>query len=287
MAAKRRWRSVVDTSAMTGIADLTGTPIARSAVFDRVIVGVDGSEAGYEACRQAKVLAPRDAPIEVVSVVHLADAVRTGLSAPRVADQLQREAEATLNRAAEILGDRARTRFVNGLATDALLREVERVDATALAIGTHGHRRATEIMIGGVAGELLHRAPCSVLLARAPTDATAFPGALVVGIDGSPASEAALAAAQDLALRFGARLRIVVASRGKNVDLDRVSLRAPLAERVDEHPVKALVEASRSADLVVVGSRGLHGLRALGSVSERVAHQAACSVLVTRVAPEA
>ena len=45
-------------------------------------------------------------------------------------------------------------------------------------------------------------------------------------------------------------------------------------------PVPALVERSREADLVVVGSRGLHGLRALGSVSERVAHRADCSVLV-------
>ena len=34
--------------------------------------------------------------------------------------------------------------------------------------------------------------------------------------------------------------------------------------------------------LVVVGSRGLHGLAALGSVSERVAHSAACSTLVVR-----
>jgi nucleotide-binding universal stress UspA family protein len=45
-------------------------------------------------------------------------------------------------------------------------------------------------------------------------------------------------------------------------------------------PVAALVERSRTVDLVVVGSRGVHGLRALGSVSERVAHQAHCTALV-------
>ena len=38
----------------------------------------------------------------------------------------------------------------------------------------------------------------------------------------------------------------------------------------------------RDADLLVVGSRGLHGLRSLGSVSERVAHQARSSVLIVR-----
>ena len=35
---------------------------------------------------------------------------------------------------------------------------------------------------------------------------------------------------------------------------------------------------------VAVGSRRLHGLKALGSVSERVTHQALCSVLVVREA---
>jgi nucleotide-binding universal stress UspA family protein len=47
--------------------------------------------------------------------------------------------------------------------------------------------------------------------------------------------------------------------------------------------VNVLAAASESADLVVVGSRGLHGLKALGRVSERVAHQARSSVLVVRL----
>jgi nucleotide-binding universal stress UspA family protein len=49
-------------------------------------------------------------------------------------------------------------------------------------------------------------------------------------------------------------------------------------ESADE-PVAALVAAAADTDLLVVGSRGLHGLKALGSVSERVAHQAHSSVL--------
>jgi nucleotide-binding universal stress UspA family protein len=56
-------------------------------------------------------------------------------------------------------------------------------------------------------------------------------------------------------------------------------------EVADHAPVPALVEAAACADLLVVGSRGLHGLRALGSVSERVAYQAGCSVLVVRRSP--
>lgn len=256
-------------------------------VFDRVVVGVDGSEPGFEACRQTAVLANPGAPIEAVSVANLAKAVHTGMNAPRVAEELHRDAEAALERAVRILGPQARKRFVNGVATDSLLHEIDQARATVLVLGTHGHGRVEEILIGGTAGELLHSAPCSVLVARPPADRTGFPSSIVVGVDGSFESDAALAAAQDLAQRFDAPLRTLVACRGKHVDLPHVRLRAPLAEELDKEPVKALVDASRHASILVVGSRGLRGLRALGSVSERVAHQAESSVLVVRIPREA
>jgi nucleotide-binding universal stress UspA family protein len=50
----------------------------------------------------------------------------------------------------------------------------------------------------------------------------------------------------------------------------------------EDSPVDALVQAGETSDLLVLGSRGLHGVKALGSVAERVAHQASCSVLVVR-----
>jgi nucleotide-binding universal stress UspA family protein len=107
-----------------------------------------------------------------------------------------------------------------------------------------------------------------------------FPRAIVAGVDGSPESAAAAEAALDLGGRLGADVRLVAARGGKQVDLEAAS-GAPL-QVDDRHPVEALVAASTEVDLVVIGSRGLHGVRALGSVSERVAHQAACSVLVIR-----
>jgi nucleotide-binding universal stress UspA family protein len=67
--------------------------------------------------------------------------------------------------------------------------------------------------------------------------------------------------------------------------LDRKAAQA-LVPELDEQPARAvdvLVRASESTDLVVVGSGGLHGVKALGSISERVAHEARSSVLVVRV----
>jgi nucleotide-binding universal stress UspA family protein len=53
----------------------------------------------------------------------------------------------------------------------------------------------------------------------------------------------------------------------------------PLREDLDA-PIEALTRLE--TDLLVIGSRGLQGIKSLGSVSERVAHEARCSVLVVR-----
>jgi nucleotide-binding universal stress UspA family protein len=54
------------------------------------------------------------------------------------------------------------------------------------------------------------------------------------------------------------------------------------------HLPGAVADAARdfNAALVITGSRRLTGLPALRSVSERIAHDAPCSVLVVRSAPE-
>ena len=250
--------------------------------FARVLVGVDGGEPCFDACRQAVRLAEPGTPIELVAVVHLAEAARAGSSSVHAADRMQQDADDALARAAELVGERARPRFVDGYITASLIREIVRTNATLIAIGTHGHRRLVEIFIGGVVGELLHTAPCSVLVARPTADPSRFPQSIVVGDDGSPGAGVALSAAEELAARLSVPIRVVVATHGGDVDLDRVRRRWPAAEEVAAAPVSALVAASHDSELLVVGSRGLTGLRALGSVSERVAHQAGCSVLVAR-----
>ncbi|MER3411939.1 MAG: hypothetical protein C4305_06335, partial [Thermoleophilia bacterium] len=100
----------------------------------------------------------------------------------------------------------------------------------------------------------------------------AFPRAIAVGVDGSPHSAQAAEAAAELARRLSVPLRWVVSLRGKQVDLEAIGAAFPDVEADGQRdPVSALVAVSDEVDLVVVGSRGLHGIRALGSVSERVA----------------
>jgi nucleotide-binding universal stress UspA family protein len=249
-------------------------------LFSRVVAGVDGSDPGFEAARQAARLVTPDGWIEVFTAVHLAEANLAGWSAPRIRADFEREADEALQKGIEIAGRRAEARRANGPALESLLRELAHRQATLVVVGTHGHSRVSEILIGGVAGELLHKAPCSVCIARPPLAEPLFPRSIVVGVDGSPQSEAAAAAGRCLSERFDAPLSRVMALGGKDVDGTRAD--ALGAIRVQANPVEALVEASANTDLLIVGSRGLHGLKARGSVSERVVHRARCSVLVVR-----
>ncbi len=137
------------------------------------------------------------------------------------------------------------------------------------------------MLLGGVATALLHHAPCSVLLARTPQFGE-FPASIVAGVDGSAPSLAAATVAKAIADRFGSELLIVTATGSKRVDLEAIEAFPAPYVTDSRTPVEALVDLSNEADLLVVGSRGLHGVKALASVSERVAHEARSSVLVVR-----
>jgi nucleotide-binding universal stress UspA family protein len=255
-------------------------PEAAAAVFDRVLCGVDDTPESLEAVRQATRLRAATGALSIVSAVDLTHGVRAGWAATPIVVDIEQEAERALEAARREVPE-ATFSLIRGRPVDVLLAE----PATLVAVGSHGHRRGVGIALGGVATTMLHEAPCSVLVARPPTAAVEFPHSIVVGIDGSAESALAAAVAFSLGERFGAEVWPVASTSGKEVDLDAVRGIATGVVLDKRRPVDVLVTASRDSDLLVVGSRGLHGLSALGSVSERVAHRAACSVLVVRLAP--
>jgi nucleotide-binding universal stress UspA family protein len=250
------------------------------AIFKRIVCGVDGTPESMVAVKQAVRLQDPDGRLYLTSVAPLAKAAHAGFAAPHAAELLQDEAEAAMAEARAIAPS-ARAKLVDGDPVPVLLRELEAEQATLVAVGSHGRRRAAGILLGTVAARMLRDAPCSVLIARAARDLDTWPQSVVVGIDGSVQSAAALTVARSVAGRFGASMRAVASSADH---LDREAAQA-IASELEEQPGRAVDElaaASDSADLVIVGSRGLHGLKALGSVSERVANQARSSVLVVR-----
>lgn len=258
--------------------------LAGTMTFDRVICAVDGSEEGLEAVRQAARVVSEGGRLLLVAVAELPIAAQAGWAAPAAASGLASEAEEALERAhREVAHQRlAETRLLQGPAITALAEALETERATLLCLGTHEHRRATGFLIGSLTTTFLHDAACSVLVARPSGAPESFPSSIAVGVDGSPYSDAALAVAELLRDRFGAAVSVLLAAGGKSVEAAAVAERHPAVEIVAGKPVDVLTSASAGHDLVVVGSRGLHGVRALGSVSERVAHRASCSVLVVR-----
>lgn len=263
--------------------------------------GIDGTREGFEAARQAARIAGPGGRVLLVAAVHFLDAVSGHWGPETIAwdfietperdlqaldDAVQAMARDSLAWAERQVGDTVavETRAVGGRAYDALQVEASRAGASLIAVGAHGGRRLVGAALGSVATMLLHDAPTSVFLARAPFDPASFPSRVVVGLDGSEASLRALSVAAELCEDPASSLTAIVATRHEDIDLDEVIRRAePHTVRVVKHrPVDALVEASAGADLLVVGSRGAGGLRALGSVSERVAHRATSSVLVVR-----
>jgi nucleotide-binding universal stress UspA family protein len=252
-------------------------------LFPSVVCGVDASEAGKVAARAAARVADPDGTLVLVAVDDPTLAVHGGWQAVAIAAQLLQDVQTALAQAQDEATSThpVETRLLEGDPLRCLLAEVERRGASLVAAGTHGQSRPVGIALGSVSTSLLHEAPCSVLIARAPR-AEPWPRSRVVGVDGSPGSEEALAAAPGHAPRFGAPLRAVVAAGEGTVDLEAARRLAPELEELPGKPVDELHSLSEEADLVVVGSRGLKGLRALGSVSERIAHEARCSVLVVR-----
>lgn len=218
---------------------------APTSVFDRVVCLVDGSTASLRAARLAARVTAPDGRLDVVA----------------------------LDDGAHHLGRHL----------DEALAQLERRAATLVVVTLRERSRAVGIAHGSLATHMLHDAPCSVLVVPEAEVPDEWPTAVAVGLDGSPESAAAAAAGWAVAERFGARLRAVAATgRPGHANLELVRRIVPEYEEQPTRPVTALAEASEDVDLVVVGSRGLRGVRALGSVSERVAHEAHCPVLVVR-----
>jgi nucleotide-binding universal stress UspA family protein len=252
-------------------------------MFERVLAGVEASPESLVAVRQAARLVEPNGRLVLTAVANVALAVHAGWAATQVWEDTESEARTALG-AASAAAPEAETLLLDGAPGDALLTTARSEGADLVAVGTHGGSRAIGILLGSVATLMLHDAPCSVLVARASMDDAEFPRMICVGIDGSSSSVQAATVARALAERFDAALTAVAARGGKKINVDELSAIEPRAEIDHRPPVEALIERATEAgaDLLVVGSRGLHGVSALGSVSERVAHRAGCSVLVVR-----
>ncbi len=251
----------------------------------RVVCAVDGSPEALEAANQAHALAGDDAAFLCASAWDPSLAMHAGLQATTFAKQLRDTAVEALEGARAAI-PAAETTVVRGPELAAILQVAARHEADLIAVGMTGRSRVAGVALGSVATGVVHYAPCSVLVGRAAPDG--FPGAILHPTDGSPSAQEAAAMARDLGERAGAEVTVLAVGAGDEAGAAAEAAReASGAGRVvvregDAADVIAEVATQERAALIVMGSRGVTGLRSLGSVSERVAHGAPCSVLIVR-----
>lgn len=287
-----------------------------------VLVGVDGSESALHAVRwAAREALRRNAPLRIVHVCHLAP-----VRHPRQISPPPEYQAALLEQGRHWLTEATRaarhaapdgvvtTDLHDGLTSDVLIAESK--TAQLLVLGSRGLGGFASLLIGSVAVAVSAHAHCPVVVTHSSTVDGVPPetGHIVVGLDGSDLSDAAMTFACEAAAARGVSL--VAVHTWFDMDVSATWVRLPstidwdflqseeereFAARVGawqgkfpnvdirplvvrDRPGHALLRHAAGAQLVVVGSRGrgaFIGL-GLGSVSQTMLHHAECPVAVVR-----
>jgi nucleotide-binding universal stress UspA family protein len=269
-----------------------------------IVVAVDGSDSAREAMSWAAHEASRRHI--GLTIVHVAADLAAALAQGRA---WLDEAEAAARRAVPALTTSAE--MMSGPVVETLVAVSTWADT--LVLGTRGIGGFAGLLVGSTAIDVTTRARCPVVVVRSPGPQVPPPasGPIVVGVDDGSAEEATEWAFAEAALRDAPLIAVHTWSEGalsqgwdtvpyildfqalndamRGMLADRMaqwrekfpSVRLELATALDS-PAHALIEHSRHAQLVVVGTRGRRPLAGalLGSTSHALLHHAACPVAV-------
>ncbi len=276
-----------------------------------VVVGVDGSDEALRAVRfGAAEAARRRVPLRLVHAFGWVEERAVGQPAlgARYRDELLAAARRFVAAAAEVAAAEApgidvEQQVVIGFPIEILADESRR--SQLLVVGDRGLTRFEGLLVGSVSVALAAHGECPVVVVRGGDPGSGRP--VVVGIDGTPTSEAAIAFAFDEAAARRAPLVAVHAwglpPAGDPTDAGAAGTLAHevLAERLagwsekypdvrvqrvvaQDRPVPVLLREGGRAQLLVVGSRGRGRVAGmvLGSVAHALVHHGPCPVAVVR-----
>jgi nucleotide-binding universal stress UspA family protein len=287
-----------------------------------IIVGVDGSTGSQQAVRwAAEMAAQRTLGLHIVHALRVAELYYGGGPAggEGLFEVMREDGERIIRDAVALARsvDKSLTITTDMPTEPPVPLLIERsLDARMVVVGSTGKGGFAGMLVGGTAAAVASHAHSPVAVIRGRLGSTVLPeeGPVIVGIDGSPTSERAIAAAfEEASLR---RVPLIAVHAWADVTYDSLygTSRSPvqwepieegeqllLAQRmagwqekypdvevrrelVRDRPRQILLDWSAKAQLVVVGSRGRGGFRGmlLGSTSQALVHHAQCPVLVVR-----
>lgn len=298
--------------------------MATAASTQPIIVGVDGSPVSQVAVDwAAHTAALRGVALKLVHVLN-PPVVMAFPEVPMPSGYLQWQEDAgrevlanavkTAEEAALAVGTGSRpitvtTEMISGSSVPVLAELSGR--AQMIVVGSRGRGALARGLLGSVSTGLLHHATCPVAIVHDEDPLIPHPSkaSVVVGVDGSPASERAVEIAFEEASFRGVDLVAVhvwsdtgiLEFPGVDWSVLQSGADETLAERlagwgerypdvlvrrvvVADRPAHQLLEQAKAAQLLVIGSHGRGGFAGmvLGSVSTSVANAARIPVIVAR-----
>jgi nucleotide-binding universal stress UspA family protein len=145
-------------------------------MFDRIVVGTDGSETAGEAVRQAAELAKISkselnlvSAYEPVSQSQLREEARDVPGDASNVVNPREEVNVTLEKAAGTAKKQkvdVRQHPREGDPADAILDVAEEINADLIIVGNKGMTGAKRFLLGSVPNKVSHHAPCSVMIVQ-------------------------------------------------------------------------------------------------------------------------
>lgn len=144
-------------------------------MFSAIVVGTDGSAGAERALRAAAGLAVEGGAVHVVTASHPLPAAELRAISAELPDEFRSllhgrvRTDSVLIAARQILegeGVTASYHAVDTNPTDALVDLAEKLDADLIVVGSRGAGAVDRLLHGSVSTEIIHRAPCAVLVVR-------------------------------------------------------------------------------------------------------------------------
>jgi nucleotide-binding universal stress UspA family protein len=271
-----------------------------------VVLATDDSNEARQAADWLRAFPlPGDAAVSVVTVATLMDPPGGAQSLSALRQTLRTEAGQAAERATALLKERwprVATVVAEGDARVEILHVADEVRADMVVVGARGLGRIKRLLGGSTSLAVARYARCSVAVVPEGRQTLRC---VLVGLDESPASRAALTVLSRFALAAETSIVLLHVLRGDSSEASTTKQGStaeqllaeaatvlkesgcstePMVARGDAGEEIVRVARERDVDLVVVGARGLRALGrvVLGSVSEAVLHHAGRPVIVAR-----